>query len=205
MLRASMNCFPAIACALAVSSLSAAAGPKFALVRIRDLYAGLPSTNTFLQQIRAERDEILKNERAEQLRRNISELQMLQAQLADKSKPLDEEAGRKLAQTYELKRQEAQTIQQEFESFKAERDKEINRRMVAGMRASLTRIQDLSTRIAKERGFDLVIDSSGNTNTGVPFVLYSKAAPDLTADVEAALKDSEPAAEKPVENAPASP
>jgi len=66
------------------------------------------------------------------------------------------------------------------------------------MRASLDRIVKISNKIAKEKGFDTVFDSSGNTNTGVPFVLYSKNAPDLTVDVQAAIKDSE-AAQKPVE------
>jgi hypothetical protein len=62
------------------------------------------------------------------------------------------------------------------------------------MRASLNRIEAASQKISKERGFDAVFDSSGDTNTGVPFILYSKDAPDLTPDIQAALKDSEPAA-----------
>ena len=78
--------------------------------------------------------------------------------------------------------------------------------MVGGMRASLNRIAETSQKVAKERGYESVFDSSGNTNTGVPFVLFSKDAPDLTTDVQAALTDSEPAtpAAKPVIVAPAS-
>ena len=59
------------------------------------------------------------------------------------------------------------------------------------MRESLDRIATISARIAKERGYETVFDSSGNTNTGVPFILFSKNAPDITADIEAALKDDE--------------
>ena len=55
----------------------------------------------------------------------------------------------------------------------------------------------IDEEFAKERGFDSVFDSTGSTNTGVPFVLFSKDAPDLTVDVEAALKDSEPKASAP--------
>ena len=69
--------------------------------------------------------------------------------------------------------------------------------MVAGMRATLNRIVQVSNQIARERGYDSVFDSSGNTNTGVPFVLFSKNAPDLTPDIQAALKNSEAAAPKP--------
>jgi hypothetical protein len=76
--------------------------------------------------------------------------------------------------------------------------------MAAGMRSALNRITDASQKVAKEKGFDAVFDGSGHTNTGVPFVLYSMAAPDLTAEVQALLKDRGPA-EKPMEKAPIKP
>ena len=186
-----------IALILGTSVLAAEAAPRFALVRVKDIYTELPATSALQAQIKKERDEIMKDQRAEQLRKIIGELQTLQAQLSDKSNPLDDATNRKLARTYEIKRQEAQTLQQEFESFKAEQEKAINRKMVAGMRTTLNRIVQVSHQIAKERGYDSVFDSSGNTNTGVPFVLFSKNAPDLTPDIQAALKDSEAAAPKP--------
>jgi Skp family chaperone for outer membrane proteins len=194
MFLANMNPPPVIALVLMMTCLSAAAAPKIALVRVKDIYTALPSTAAIQQKIKDEQAAIMKNERAEQLRRIIGELQALQTQLSDKTTPLDEATSRKLARTYEIKRQEAQTLQQEFENFKAEQEKIINRRMVAGMRDSLNRIEEASRKISSERGFDAVFDSSGETNTGVPFVLFSKNATDLTPDVEAALKDSGPAA-----------
>ena len=204
-----MNSFKAISMTLLATVLAAVAAPhapKFALVRVKDVYSELPATAAFQQQIKKERDEIMKDQRAGQLRKIISELQTLQAQLSDKTKPLDETTNRLLARNYEIKRQEAQTLQQDFESFKTEQEKAINRKMVAGMRASLDRIAKVSRQIAKERGYDSVFDSSGNTNTGVPFVLFSKNAPDLTADIQAALKDGEapapPPAAKPAKPAP---
>ncbi|MEO7098398.1 MAG: OmpH family outer membrane protein, partial [Luteolibacter sp.] len=205
----SMNPLKPAFFALLATALTATAAPRFALVRVKDIYTSLPSTASLQQEIKKEREDIMKNERADQLRKIIGELQTLQTQLSDKTNPPDEATGRKLARDYEIKRQEAQTLQQEFESFKADKEKEINKRMVSGMRASLDRIVKISNKIAKEKGYDSVFDSSGDTNTGVPFVLYSKDAPDLTDNVQAALKDSEPAAapktaEKPAEKAPAS-
>ncbi len=199
-----MNPLKATIFTLLATAISVNAAPRFALVRVRDIYVALPSTTRMQQEIKKERDEIMKDERAEQLRKIITELQTLQGQLSDKTNPLDEATNRKLARTYEIKRQEAQTLQQEFENFKTENEKTINKKMVAGMRASLERIVKTSNKVAKEKGFDTVFDSSGNTNTGIPFVLYSKKATDLTEDVQAALKDSE-AGEKPVEKAPAKP
>jgi Skp family chaperone for outer membrane proteins len=192
MFPASMNSLKAISIALLATALSASAAPRFAVIRIKDIYTTLPSTVAIQQQIKDEQAAIMKDQRAEQLRKIIGELQALQAQLSDKNTPLDEATSRKLARTYEIKRQEAQTLQQEFESFKAEQEKIINRKMVTAMRASLNRIEAASAKISKERGFDAVLDSSGDTNTGLPFVLFSKNAPDLTADIQAALKDSEP-------------
>ena len=193
MFRPSMNPFQAISTTLLATALTAAAAPRFAVVRVKDIYTTLPATIAIQQQVKDGQAAIMKDQRAEQLRKIIAELQALQTQLSDKTSPLDEATNRKLARNYEIKRQEAQTLQQEFENFKAEQEKTINRTMVAGMRASLDRIAAVSQKISKERGYDAVFDSSGNTNTGVPFVLFNKNAPDLTADIQAALKDGEPA------------
>jgi Skp family chaperone for outer membrane proteins len=192
MFPVNMKSFQAILISLLATALTAAAAPRFAVVRVTDIYTSLPSTIAIQQQVKNEQAAIMKDQRAEQLRKIIGELQTLQTQLSDKNTPLDEVTNRKLARTYEIKRQEAQTLQQEFEEFKAEQQKLINHKMVAGMRASLDRITAVSQKISKERGFDAVFDSSGNTNTGVPFVLFNKDAPDLTADIQAALKDGEP-------------
>jgi outer membrane protein len=90
---------------------------------------------------------------------------------------------------YEIKRQEAQTLQQEFEGFRESEDKRINKEMVAAMRDSLNRITEASQQLAKERNIDALLDTSGDTNTGVPFVLYSGDALDLTDDVIALLDE----------------
>ena len=186
----------AIPLLLITTALAASAAPRLALVRVKDIYSALPSTTALQEQVKKERDEIMKNERAEQLRKIISELQALQGQLSDKTKPLDEATSKTLARSYEIKRQEALTLQQEFEGFQTDQEKAINKKMVTAMRESLDRIASISARIAKERGYDTVFDSSGNTNTGVPFILFSKNAPDITADIEAALKDDEATAGK---------
>jgi outer membrane protein len=200
-----MNSLTAISTLLLATAAAASAAPRIAVIRVKDIYTALPSTIAIQQQIKMETAEIMKDKRAEQLRKIITELQTLQTQLSDKSAQIDEATSRKLARTYEIKRQEAQTLQQEFESFKAEQEKAINRKMVGGMRASLDQIAEVSKKIATERGYEVVFDSSGSTNTGVPFILYHKNAPDLTADVQAALKDAEQAspAAKPAAATPA--
>lgn len=190
MVPAHMKRLQIIATLLAATALSASAAPRFALIRVKDIYSALPSTTELQQEIKKERDAIMKNDRATELRKIINELQGLQARLSDKNNPLDEATSRKLARSYEIKRQEAQTLQKEFEDYRAEQEKQINRRMVEAMRASLDRIMEVSQKVAKEQGYDLVFDGSGNTNTGVAFVLSNKNSPDLTEDVQAAMKDA---------------
>ncbi|MBC7980067.1 MAG: OmpH family outer membrane protein [Armatimonadetes bacterium] len=184
-----------------VAGVSAA--PKFAVVRVTDIYRELPSTQAMQKQIQRQREAILQNKRAEQLRANIAELQSLQAKLQAKKDNPDEEDNKKLAREYEIKRQETETLRQEFEEFRAEEDKRINKEMVATMRASLGRILEVSQQIAKERNLDGVFDTSGNSNTGIPFVLYKADAPDLTEDVVSLL--GEVAVEAVEESAPVEP
>ena len=175
---------------LLVFALPAAAAPKFATVRIGDIYRHLQSTIDFHKGIESERAAIIKDDRAVYLQKVVEELKAIQTQLqARREAPVDD-AMRKLARDYEIKRQEGQTLQEEFETFKAQRQKEINARMVPAMRVSLNKISDTTRRIAKEQGFDGVFDSSGLSNTALPVLLYVKNAKDITPDVVAALKDA---------------
>lgn len=198
-----MHHLPAILLTLAATALIAAAAPRVALVRVKDIYANLESTRALEKEIKAEREQIMKDQRAEELRRTITELQGLQTTLSDKDKPLDEAAARKLARSFEIKRQEAHTLQKEFENFRTGQEKRINRKMVAAMRASLDKIAETSRKLAKEQGYDMVFDSSGHTNTGLAFILYQKESPDLTDAVTAALTGD--VAEGPVAEVPANP
>jgi len=199
--------------------LAAAAAPRVALVRIRDIFTTLPSS--IQEDMKNEQEAIKTNERVGQLNKIVEELKVLQAQLeeisrqpnaagkasegqkndktdktqnaGDRKQP-DQTNIRELARNYEMKRQEAQTLSEDFEAFKMEREKALKRKMVVATRASLDRIVETSQKIAKEKGFEILIDSTGATNTGAPFILYSKDAIDLTDDIQAALKASEPAA-----------
>ncbi len=163
------------------TALSAA--PKFAMVRVTDIYRSLPSTAALQKNIQQQRNAVLQDVRAEQLRTIIAELQSLQTTLQAKRAELDTEPVRKLVRDYEIKRQKAERLRQEFGDYRANEEKRINKEMVTSMRKSLDRIAEASQQIAKEREIDAVFDPSGNTNTGIPFVLYHGDALDLTNEV----------------------
>ncbi len=176
---------------LALSAVLVAA-PKFALVRVTDIYRELPSTAASQEKIKSQREAITKNERAGQFRLILTELQALEQQLQAKKDQVETEEGKKLVRAYEIKRQEAETLRQDFEEYSAEENKRINKAMVLEMRASLDRISAATAQLAKERNLDGIFDASGNSNTGVPVVLYTGNAIDLTEDVIALLGEDVP-------------
>lgn len=177
----------------------AEAAPKFAVVRVRDIYLGLPSTKALQDEILSQREAILTNKRAEQLRVILGELQAFNAKLQAEKDKLDSEANRKLALDNETKRQEAEALGKEFEvDVRDAENRRINGDLVLKMRGSLDRVTGAAQQIAKERNFDGVSDTSGNTNTGLPFVVYAADAVDISEDVitllaEKPLDDSEKA------------
>jgi len=197
-----------IAILIAVSSVGAlAAPPKIALVRVRDVYRLLPSTKTEQAAIEALRAEILKDRRADELRKLITELQTLQAELQRLNETAGADATRRdaLVREYEIKRSSVQALQQDFETFRNDKTLEINRKMVDGMKASLERINTAAQKLGADKGYDWVLDSSGNTNTGLPFVLYAKDAKDLTDELTSSLSTASASASTTPAPAPAPP
>ena len=173
---------------LAVAT-AALAAPKVAIVRVTDIYRNLPSTKAMQEKFVGENDAIVKNERAVQLEKIVEVLQSMKAELVSRRNEAENPEVQKLARDYEIKRQEAQALRQEFEEFNTTEKKRINKELVETMRESLDRITAASRKLAEERNLDMVFDTSGDSNTGVPLMLYSGDAPDLTDDVIALLDE----------------
>lgn len=62
-----MTSLKTIPLALLATVATAAATPKFALVRVTDIYSSLPSTASLQAELNKEREEVMKDERASQL------------------------------------------------------------------------------------------------------------------------------------------
>ena len=168
----------------------AAAQPKIALVRVADIHRQLDSTKEREAAIKAEREQVGKDARLRAYHAVLRELEQvskkLKAALADTDNP-DNSIREGLKRDYALKVQEAKTLHEEYKSFRSERLRQINAKMVSQMEESLAEIHRAAAEVGREKGFDWILDSSGQTNTGVPFVLYAKNPTDLTPDVLAAL------------------
>lgn len=180
-----------ISAVLACTGL-ASASPKIAVVSVKEIYQKLPSTAVSKKEIEQEQQAILRDARLVAFRELLEELDVIKNDIRTHSASRSDDTTRILAAKYDAKRREATAMQVVIEQFRAKRTKEINQKMVAAMRSSLNRITETSHRIAKEKGFEIVFDRSGETSTGLPTLLYTKNPSDISDAVFDALMDSEP-------------
>ena len=178
----------AIVATLIVASLAAvAAPPRVATVRVAEVFRKLESTATANDEVQAKREALQKDKRQAALDELTADLKLRAEKLAEGGASIDPVTRKKLEQEFLLKRQEAKSLEEDFEAFRTEKHREINAEMIADMRVRLETIRSAAEKIAKEEGYDWIFDSSGQTNTGVPLILYAKNPNDLTDRVLAAL------------------
>ena len=174
----------AIVATLIVASLAAvAAPPRVATVRVAEVFRKLESTATANDEVQAKREALKKDKRQAALDELTADLKLRAEKLAEGGASIDPVTRKKLEQEFLLKRQEAKSLEEDFEAFRTEKHRE----MIADMRVRLETIRSAAEKIAKEEGYDWIFDSSGQTNTGVPLILYAKNPNDLTDRVLAAL------------------
>jgi Skp family chaperone for outer membrane proteins len=179
---------------LLTTSLAPAQAPRVALLRVDDVYNRLPETSRATELLKAKRDEIDKDPRDAGSKALFADLELRRKQLQSNNNKITPEARMKLEREFVIKLREANALRADFEAFQAAKTREINAEMVAGKKQRLQLIRQTAERMAKDDGYDWVLDSSGNSNTGVPLVLFAKGADDLTDRVIAALATPPPAA-----------
>ncbi len=195
--------FAAAFLALVLSTSPAPAEPpRVAVLRVADVVQQLDANSRTAELLKAKRDEINKDPRLANSNAMFSELQLRRNQLKSNTK-IDLEARKKLEREYAVKMREANALRADFESYHADRNREISAEMVADRKQRLALIRQTAEKIATAEGFDWILDSSGNTNTGVPLLLYAKSATDLTDRVVAALDLPAPTPEPPPAQPPA--
>lgn len=176
-----------VATMIAASVTAFAAPPKVATVRVADVHRQLASTVQANEDTQAKREALKNDKRQVAINEIVADLGLRRKKLAEGGSTLDAETRKKLEQEFLLKQQEAKSLESDFETFRAERHREINAEMVTAMRARLDQIRAAAEKIAQTDGYDWIFDTSGQTNTGVPLVLYVKSPNDLTDRVLAVL------------------
>ena len=183
--------------AAVVFTLSAAAAdaqaPRVAVIRVSEVFNKLETTVRATADTNAKKAEIERDSRMVTYKELYADLTLRRKALEENPPKIDAETRKRLAREYAIKLQEAKSLLEDFESFRAERIREIDTEAVAGMKQRLAVIRSTAEQFAKEEGYDWVLDASGNTNTGVPLLLYAKKSNDLTARVLASLGPAQPA------------
>ncbi len=119
-------------------------------------------------------------------------------QAAARAATTDNDARDRALRDAELKREEYRALNKALRESRNKRTGDLNRRLVAASRRLLDRVGKAAAEVGRERGYDLVVDTSGQTNTGMPVILYARKIPDLTNEVIARLnKDAPPVPDKP--------
>lgn len=180
-----------IATVLAFAASCLSAQTRIASVDSGRAFVAYHKTDTAMQEIARKRVEINEDPRLDQLRDLATATKEAEA-AALKLRGGDEKDLLDARRRFELKREELRASARAIKEDREAATRELDRRFVEASRKLLTEVRKATEELGSERGFDLVIDSSGNTNTGLPLLLYAKDLPDLTEAVIARLNADAP-------------
>ena len=93
---------------------------------------------------------------------------------------------------------DTQKIQRDIDDFRASHRKILEEQTQRMRQTILKEINDVVTKEARDAGYQLVLDRSGNTLNGVPTIVFSQDSLDITDDITKILNKNQPkAAETP--------
>ena len=93
--------------------------------------------------------------------------------------------------------QDGKQRQRERTQYLERRNRALSEKMRKQMRAILVKIQRTVSERAKEGNYDFILDASGKSNQGIPFVIHARDTTDLTDSLlkeineDAEVKDGE--------------
>lgn len=88
--------------------------------------------------------------------------------------------------------QEGIALDRERREFLKRRNQALNEKLMQRMKGILEEIRELVDEKAKLGDYDYVFDKSGQSTSQVPFLLYTKDATDITADLLKVLNKDAP-------------
>jgi len=191
------------AVSLATSAVAQEGKLNIATVDMQELFKNYYRTAEAQKQINVERARIQKdnNERLGAIRDIEEKLRTLQKQLEDPS--INESKKQSLFKELQMEQQSGIALDRERREYLQRRNQALNEKMVQRMKGILEEIRKLVEEQAKVDNYDYVFDKSGLSTSQVPFLLYTKDATDITANLLKDLNKDAPADFKPGEEVPA--
>ena len=141
-----------------------------------------------MERARIQKDN---NERLTRIRELEDSLSNLRKQYEDPA--VNDSKKQSLFKEWQTQQQEGIALDRERREFLQRRNQALNEKMVQRMKGILEEIRKLVEEQAKADNFDYVFDKSGLSTSQVPFLLYTKDATDITANLLKTLnKDAPP-------------
>lgn len=165
---------------------------NIATVDMQELFKQYHRTAEAQKQINIDRARIQKdnNERLARIRELEESLETLRKQLEDTT--IADSKKQELYKERQMKLQEGVALDRERREFLQLRNQALNEKLVQRMKGILEEIRKLVEEQAKVGDYDYVFDKSGLSTSQVPFLLYTKDATDITADLLKSLNKDAP-------------
>ena len=87
----------------------------------------------------------------------------------------------------------AQKLQRDIEEYRTSHRKILEEQTQRMRQSILKEVQDVVEKEARDAGYLLVVDKSGNTLNGVPAIVFSQASLEITGDITKILNKNQPA------------
>jgi len=166
---------------------------KIATVDIQSLFKDYHRTDTEQKVIAEEFARINKEntERQKTIREIEEQLQKLKKKIEDPT--LSDNVRREKLEERNTKINEGKAMEQERRDFISRRSRALEIKKQGSIQGIMQEIRDLVVEHSKNEDFDYVLDKSGATANGVPFLLYTKDSTDITAEILTVLNKDAPA------------
>jgi Skp family chaperone for outer membrane proteins len=139
------------------------------------------------------------NERKAKIRELNTSLENLKKQIDDPS--INDSKKQAISKEAQVQYQDLIALDRELKEFQQRRSQALNEKANQRMRGILEEIRKLVEERAKLDNYDYVFDKSSLSQNGIPFLLYTKDATDITAGLLKTLnKDAPPGSLTPEED-----
>ncbi len=162
------------------SSLGAQQRLKIATVKMEKLFNEYHKTAEVQRDVNIERARIQKdnNNKLSGIREIDARLQEIRDQLS--SANLGEKQRRSLNEESRRLAQDGKSKERERTEYLERKNRALTEKMRKKMRGILVEIQRSVNERAKEGNYDFILDASGKSNQGIPFVIHARETTDLT-------------------------
>ena len=188
-----------------ITCASAADGKlNIATVDMQELFKQYYKTNDAQKQLSVDFARIQKdvNERKAKIRELNTSFENLKKQIDDPA--INDSKRQALSKDAQIQYQDLIALDRECREFEQRRRQALEEKKNQRMRGIFEEIRKLVEEQAKVDDYDYVFDKSGISQNGVPFILYTKDATEITAGLLKNLNKDAPAGSLPTEGEPKS-